>query len=78
VHEECFHNSIYDLFTYSNSFKTRPDWLIWDSIGAGLESDQVEEKIKEEKTRYNPATRLKIWLQSIDFYFYFFIKTTSF
>jgi hypothetical protein len=28
VHEECFHNSIYDLFTYSNSFKTQPDWLI--------------------------------------------------
>ena len=43
----------------SNSFKTRSDWLIWDSVDMGLESSQVEEKTREEKIRCDPTNRLK-------------------
>ena len=57
---------------YNHSFETRPGGSTWDPR---LEPGRVEEKTGEEKTRYDPATRLKTRLQPVDF---FFTKTMSF
>jgi hypothetical protein len=59
---------------------------IQDPADFEFESNWIEEKIREEKTRYDPATQLtrqnlvKTWLQPVDFCFCFvcFTKTTSF
>jgi hypothetical protein len=41
-----------------------------DQANPGLELGRVEEKTGEGKTRYDPATRSKTWLQPVDFFFF--------